>query len=81
MLYINKDLANLNMQETVRKLVPESDANLKALSQSITRFLTAVKDMKKHLNRTWDKLISYMKFYSAVEFIQSFTCIVFATLY
>ena len=62
-LYINKDLANLNMQETVRlisKLVPESDANLKALSQSITRLLTAVKDMKKHLNRTWDKLISYM---------------------
>ena len=62
-LYINIELANLNMQETVRlvsNLIPESDANLKALSQSITRLLTTVKDMKKHLNRTWDKLISYL---------------------
>mgnify|MGYP003472557133 CR=1 FL=1 len=35
-LYINIELANLNMQETVRlvsNLIPEGDANLKALSQ------------------------------------------------
>ena len=44
----------------VSKLVPTGDANLKALSKSITRLLTTVKDMKKHLNRAWDKLISYL---------------------
>ena len=51
-LYINIDLANLNKQETVRlvsKLVPNNDANLKALSQSITRLLASVKDMKNVL--------------------------------
>ena len=55
-LHINIDLANLNKQETVRlvsKLVPNDDANLKALSQSITRLLASVKDMKKCLSRTW----------------------------
>ena len=59
-LYIHTDLANLKMQETVRlvsKLVPTGDTNLKALSKSITRLLTTVKE---HLNRTWDKLISYL---------------------
>ena len=38
MLYINTDLANLKMQETVRlvlKLVPTGDTNLKALSKFI----------------------------------------------
>ena len=62
-LYIHTDLANLKMQETVRlvsKLVPTGDTNLKALSKSITRLLTTVKDIKKHLNRTWDKFISYL---------------------
>ena len=42
-LYINIEPANLHMQETARlvsNLVPEGDANLKALSQSITRLLT-----------------------------------------
>ena len=46
------------MQKTtvrlVSKLVPTGDTNLKALSKSITRLLTTVKDMKKQLNRTWD---------------------------
>ena len=60
MLYINTDLANLKMQETVRLVVPTGDTNLKALSKFNTRLLTTVKDMKKHLNRTWDKLISYL---------------------
>ena len=35
----------------VSNLVPEGDANLKALFQSINQ---TVKDMKKHLNRTWN---------------------------
>ena len=62
-LYINIDLASLNKQETVRlvsKLVPNDDANLKALSQSITRLLASVKDMKKCLSRTWDNLVSFL---------------------
>ena len=62
-LYINIDLASLNKQETVRlvsKLVPKDDANLKALSQSITRLLASVKDMKKCLSRTWYNLVSFL---------------------
>ena len=62
-LYINIDLASLNKQETVRlvsKLVPNDDANLKALSQSITRLLASLKDMKKCLSRTWDNLVSFL---------------------
>ena len=50
-LYMNTDLANLKMQETVRlvsKLVPIGDTNLKALFMSITHSLTTVKDLKKH---------------------------------
>ena len=60
-LYINIDLASLNKQETVRlvsKLVPNDDANLKALSQTITRLLASVKDMKKYLSRTWDNFLN-----------------------
>ena len=41
----------------VSKLVPTGDTNLKAVSKSITCLLTTVKE---HLNRTWDKLISYL---------------------
>ena len=72
-LYINKDLANLKIQETVRlvsKLVPTGDTNLKALSKSITRLLTTVKE---HLNRTWDKLISYLNQNFTVPLISSST--------
>ena len=62
-LYINIDLANLNKQETVRlvsKLVPNDNANLMALLQSITRLLASVKDMKKCFSRTWDNLVSFL---------------------
>ena len=44
----------------VSKLVPTGDTNLKALSKFTTCLLTTVKDMRKHLNRIWDNLISYL---------------------
>ena len=57
----------------VSKLVPTGDANLKALSKTITRLLITVKDMKKHLNRTWDRLISFLNQNFTVPFNSSST--------
>ena len=55
-------------------LVPNGGANLNALSQSITNLLTLVKDVKKHLNKTWDNFISYLNhIHSAFELIQYFS--------
>ena len=66
----------------VSKLVPNDDANFKALSQSITRLLASVKDMKKCLSRTWDNLVSFLNQKFTVPLNSSSTsCTVIATLY
>ena len=63
-LCINSKLKNPKPVEKARmvaKLAPQQNVNINALCASIKRVVETINDMKKHLSRSWEDVVCFLK--------------------